>query len=693
MKHGDKYIVASFSGAGLLLVAAVTGFVLSLGHMGRTPVSMGVHQYLVEWCQAGQNLNILSQREAHAAGLLALALVILSGSKAAKRVSKTSCNSAFKTIGKISTLMLGAFCVSSAIWWWYQPLSKTAWAALSFAIVCFSLIRLNALKNIARLPFWWAAILAIAILSEAPGLIVPYDSSWMPANTFVEFQQGYSVVASQCDRIAMGHHIFSMVKPNYGVLLQVLSAVFEKYSGIFTLGQTIQIIRWLQALTLLIGLFVYLWYARMRAFPAFLAFLLILPWLHTNQISLLFPNLSPWRSFSFPLSAIALICCIHVPERNRYACLGLVAGICLTLNLETGIAVFVGLLSYTFYSKHEAGKLLTKEFASRALQLIAGTAAYLLVFYILTSVLLGYSPDLHAYANHLQTLSYMTKTGYSGGFRLIYAPLPIFIFCHYAYILIRSSFSTRPLTERECFRAYIAATALVWSAYYFNRPQTWYLQPQYFFFGILLIDIVRLACSKAWKSHTFENRAIAIMILVSIISPHIVQAFENAWPDYHRMLRQFKRGSPAEPEARLISGIYISKKTADELMRKTRALLDEHKRGKLLYLTGNTVLVPKITKLYLKTDFDDPFMELTYTTDTDRFVKRVKDSAVTSILIDADDSYLAGDRFRLVCWKNLEMRLQPEFQFAQEKDGWRILLRTGAIPKEPNDIGLDEAKK
>jgi hypothetical protein len=103
--------------------------------------------------------------------------------------------------------------------------------------------------------------------------------------------------------------------------------------------------------------------------------------------------------------------------------------------------------------------------------------------------------------------------------------------------------------------------------------------------------------------------------------------------------------------------------------------------------------MPKLTKLYLNARFDDPFMELPYTSDTDRFVNQLKCSPVEEVLIDADDSYLIGDKFRLACWKNIQQKLAPEFVFDGHRSYWKVYTRITKQNRATNKIGVLKAKE
>jgi len=676
------------SGIAALTVLFVTLAVLSLQRLGDTPTSMGVHAYLVEWCQSGRNVNFLCQRDAYVSAIISCVLFIFVGTKFALKFERINTSGSLRIIS--SAVVIG-FCLFNVFWWANQQVSKIGWlvTAIAVCVSCFcnKLIEKRRILSSALL----ILLALIGLLSVLPGLITTYDASWMPPSLFIEFQQGYSVVATQCDRISMGQQIFVDVKPNYGILLQVLSGLWESYGGILSFGQNIQIIRWLQALSVLFLFVTYCWYARCKPVTMGLSFLMVLPWLHTNQISLIFPNLSPWRTFGFPLAFVGMILCGRLNEKLRFYCLGLLAGICISINLESGICILIGFLSHAFFSSHLPGTLFPAAFLRRASQCFFGTLIFLFALHLFVYAAFGYAPNLQAYLQHLQGLQYVAKTGYLGGFKLEYSPLPVLFFCHYCYVLFLASLSTSSLTERECFRAFAATMALVWSAYYFNRPGEWYFQLQFYFYGILLIDVVRLA--QLWRLQWIERRCIALLCLICLIVPQIVLSFQSAQPSFENMLKQWILGKVGRKDAQLISGIFIEPKAALEIRDKAKFLRQESISKEIFYFTGCTVLMPKLTKLYLNARFDDPFMELPYTSDTDRFVNQLKCSPVEEVLIDADDSYLIGDKFRLACWKNIQQKLAPEFVFDGHRSYWKVYTRITKQNRATNKIGVLKAKE
>ncbi len=660
------------SGIGSLIVCAITGAILATNRMGDNPVKMGIHAYLVDWAQSGNNLNCIFQTQAHAAALSVCVFLIFFSTGLAFVISR------FRFppfVGNIATFGVALFCVSGAVWWQSQPLSKLTWLVtaslfLLFATFARQIMRQSLLKKTVLV-----TLALVGLASVLPGLLSHYDASWMPSDQFKEFQEGYSVVSAQGDRIALGHHLFEEVKPNYGILFPVLCGLWERQHGIFSFGDNVQIIRWLQTFFVGIAFILYAWYARNRVVPLAAGFLTVLPWLHTNQISLLYPNLSAWRSFGFPLAFLILMLTTRLPATARSITLGVAAGVCLTLNLETGVAISIGLLSFLYFANHQAGRPLPLIFLIRACQLFGGLILFALVFYVTLFFSLGYWPNLQAYLQHLQALKYIMSTGYSGGYPMTYFPLAVLFFCHYTYILFRLSCSLRKLTERECFKACAATTALVWSAYYFNRPHEWYFQPQFFFYGFVLIDTIRVLQSKAWKPRAFERRAIAILATVCLLIPQVVLAYEKAWPSYKKMLQQIYASKEKQDNKELISGILVPKLTAKELIAKAHFLALENKKKQLLYFTSSTAIISKLSKCYMRANFDNPYQELALVSQTDNLVQSIKDSRVNEILLDNEGDNVGGNSSRVKCWNYLAEKLQPDFLASNNQSGWRILSR------------------
>lgn len=677
-------------GIGAFLVLCITCGILALDLHGPSPTSIGMHRYLVEFVQSGGNTNLVSQRLAHLAALITCAVFILLGSKFTPLLQSLKIPNFYQ---RIACVMLIGYCLSSAAWWSGQPISKLAWLSVVGIICALCFAKQRIWTN--KLLFYsvHGILILLALLAVVPGLLVPYDATWMSPDLFVEFQENYSVVVTQGDRIALGHRIFESVKPTYGMLLQVFCAIWEKQFGIFSFGENIRIIRWMDVFTVAAILFLYVWYARKRPLPVAIAFLMVLPWYHTNQISLVFPNLSPWRSLGFPIALIALIACRRLSAKAQSIWLGLTAGACLWLNTETGTAIFVGLISFLYFFNHQPGKFFSNKFWRDFSLYCAGVVVFSIAFYFFICLNFGYCPSMAAYVDFLQIRQLKTSVGYFGGFKIAYAPLQILFLCHYAYVLFRASVQSSAISRRDCFRACVATTALVWSAYFFNRPHEWYFQPQFMFYGFLLIDTVRLAQSKCWNSKSFEKRSIALLILVALIAPQIVLSFESAYSSYRHICEQVIFGKLANPDARKISGIFVERKAADEVFLKASTIEREERPDRILYLTGSTLLTARLSKLYLRANFDNPYVDLDFEKDTVLFVDKIKHSAVDKIFIDPANSYLNGGQYRIACWSNLKQLLKPEFVLQRNENGWDIFVRERPSKDSNNVFGLDRVMR
>lgn len=669
------------SAYGCALIALAIIGVLSLNHTGPKPSSFGIHNYLIDWVQAGHDLNLAGQRIAHIVALLLCASLVLTASALSSKSVEPHRNS---LVAKIPTAALVCFCGASAWWWFMQPISKPAWivTGLLFLLAIFkarAVFEIPYIKSICTI-----SMAVVTMIAVGPGIAVPYDASWMSPVATVEFQEGYSVVASQGDQIAMGKRIFEEVKPHYGILLPVLCGLFEKANGLFSFGQLVQIVRILQSLNVVLIFAVYSWYARMKALPFILALLMVIPWLHANQISILFPNLSAWRNIGFAVAALALALTAKLQHSHRAFVCGILSALCLSLNQEIGVAISVGFTAFLYFSDHTPGAAVPRRFLRSLGKFALGICTFLITFYCFLTLALGYLPNLQAFIAHLNRTQIVSKSGYLGGFQIEFNPMVSLVFVHYCYVLLRTACSEKTLTFRQCFRAFAATTGLVWFAYYFNRPHEWYFQPQFFLYGFVLIDTVRTAQTSNLKLPHIESKLPAVLLVVCSIIPQVVLAFDEAWVQYRNLIRQVVKGRHVERDAVLVSDLFISSKFAKELKEKANYLKNNCKEKSVLVLTGNTMLIPRLSGCHSKFGLADPFQELFTGKLTDEFVTSVKASDTTEVLIDAEECYLNGGPLRQHCWQNLEQKLRPEFVFEKYESGWKILTRRISRPATPN---------
>lgn len=672
---GNALQVSLLSACGSLLILATILAVLCLDRVGPNPSSFGIHTYLLEWVQAGHDLNLQGQREAHIVALLLCAGLLLTASALAKKRIGLSQN---LTINYFLLALLGCFCMSSAWWWALQPITKAACVAFSLAF----LLSLSKGKNFLCHPIvknLCTILVALAgLFAVVPGLLVPYDASWMSQQAMVEFQEGYSVVSSQCDQIAMGRRIFEEVKPHYGILLPVLCGLYERATVFFSFGQNIQIVRFLTVINVIFIFAVYAWYSRQKALPLAVAFFMVLPWLHANQISILYPNLSSWRNLSFALAAVALALTVKLERHQRPFACGALSGLCLSLNQEIGVAISVGLAAFLYFCDHVPGVALPRCFLKSMAKFVCGISIFLVALYVFLTLTLGYFPNLQALAEHLNRTQLVSKSGYLGGFRIQFQPMVALVFCQYCYVLLRAAFSQQPLTFRQCFRAFAATTGLIWFAYYFNRPHEWYFQPQFFLYGFILMDMVRTAQISPWKLPYLESKIPAALLIACCVIPQVVLAYEEAWTQYRNMIKQVVKGKHVQKDAVLVSDIFIAAEAARELIEKADFLKKVGKTKKVVYLTGSTMLIPRLSGCDSKTNLADPFQELLTGKQTEDFVTSIKKSDTEEVLLDTDDCYLKGDRSRQLCWQNLEQKLKPEFVFENSQAGWKVLMRSNS---------------
>jgi hypothetical protein len=147
-------------------------------------------------------------------------------------------------------------------------------------------------------------------------------------------------------------------------------------------------------------------------------------------------------------------------------------------------------------------------------------------------------------------------------------------------------------------------------------------------------------------------------------------------------MTQVLHRKPIQPDAELISGVLVAKESARAIKEKVNFIASESRKQRLLYFTGSTMFIPRLSKSYVISDVSEPFMELLTEKQSDDLAADIMRSQANEILFDAEDSYLSGDKFRTQCWKYLEGKIAPDFAYDRTADGWAIFKRTKTSSEE-----------
>ncbi len=655
--------LASLICGGVLLTSLILLFVIKSKH---GVLDSGIHPYLLKW--AGDAGNYNGQRSAHRFALIAAACLLLSGPSILRF--------ARPFLSKINWLaprliVPALLCYSGSAVVYYATDS----AAIAFAIgtLCLAVnsVRLSQVCRLRAADYATITIFLVA-MAALPALFTPLDLTRMPVNQIVDVQNHYSTVAMTGDRLAAGQHLFSEVRQHYGVLFQTLSGVLQKSFGSFSFGTYALVIRCLTTVLLAAMAWQYTRFAGRPSAASLAPLLLILPWLHTNQLSEYYPNLSSWRLLGIPLCFGALIYLHRAHGTKRTAALGVLAGILIALNLESGISLTLGILAFIAVNE----KLLSLKSLKAATQHAGwfglGLAIAAISLYLVASAALGYLPDVSQHLqNYKQALSVL-KTGYSS-LPLVYEPAALLIFCHCMYALIKMNLRRdQQWASKDGVRVAAIVTMLVWFSYYANRPSAWTLYSQFIIYGFLLCDMVRTIAIQT-RRHTakLEPALPLILALSFIVVPQIVTASNMAYPAYRDTWERLTHKRP-KLEAFKVNGVMIAPPVAGELIRKAEFIKKQSQRGPVTYLTSNTVLIPKLSGVYSTVHLEDPYQELILDHQTVSFIKDLIKQKPEKIYFDAPGSLTAGDDLRRQCYAGMKARISPVYENVATVSGWEV---------------------
>ena len=313
------------------------------------------------------------------------------------------------------------------------------------------------------------------------------------------------------DQLATGMQL-GRVPLNAGLLSAVLLASAERIMGLFSFGTHIRIVQALQVLFLgLTAAALWNWY-RPRWLPVLLALLLIFPWVEPLHVAVLYPNQSAWRFLGLAAAIFALVALRERPHAHCAAYLGLVAGMALGWNLETGACVTAAFVAFLVLrmSKRSGGL----DLLLAGVLFACGLAAAFLLLAIIVRIGLGYWPDPVAVLESFPLVGQFAG-GY-GGLKLTQIdPLACLIFAHALFVVVYGivQWQQEDLDGRSACRIALATLAVLWSAYYFKGPHFWNVWSLLLLYGFLLGDLLP---PRATSATPYPMRKVLTLSLIHI---------------------------------------------------------------------------------------------------------------------------------------------------------------------------------
>jgi len=251
---------------------------------------------------------------------------------------------------------------------------------------------------------------------------------------------------------------------------------------------------------------------------------------------------------------------------------------------------------------------------------------------------------------------------------------------HTAYAAIKLGGSgPRSLVSRDALRLCISVISLLWFVHYVNEPNTFALRACRVLYGFLLIDLVRtlIVCAKR-RSETSEPLWMLNLILVSVIIPASALSY---LPAMKRVLSTGKSESSQLSPKMLVSGVYLPEAVGNALLQKSE-FIKNAAQAPVLYLTADCSFVPKLSGVVTRAPLGDPFGELVFSKQSERFIKAVCSSGAEKIYVDDPDFITAKGVGRRSCFDYLRVLLAGSYRLSATQSGWQIWIPKA--PAEPN---------
>lgn len=521
-------------------------------------------------------------------------------------------------------------------------------------------------------------LIAIVLISLAcvPAFAIRPDFSDLSPIDLLQSQQHYAVCISFSDQMAAGVKVGKDWLMHYGVLGPTMLAAVQKFSGILSFRNLVNLVEASQILFLvLISLALY--GSCRRAGSIFLlALLTVIPWYHCNQLGILYPNHSGLRLLAV-FAALSVVVWLHRIRPVRLAQLMGVSGCLAALyNFETGITLCVGFLITLGLWRSQFGNSFIKQVCSLLANFSFGAifagATFVLGFYFVSGTLpyLLSPGKLTAYFKAPQII---TIEGMP-------AAIALMMFVHSAYLLLRTArIGSANTTFLQAFKAGIAFILLVWEMYYFNRPYYSNLATCWALYSFLLVDSMRTVSVGLAGRLRFRSSAILCLVsLILIVIPYTIMSYRESWPSYGKIWEQICRTNESRQRAlvqsQMVSGVLMPKEMGQYIVEKSRFLKSLHS-GDCRFLTIYSLLVPKASGVQQAFPYIDPYFGINLERQYSKFLGALVEGKPKLILLDdpASDPVLKNQTWYHHYLNSVLSSVSNLYALKEKKGGWIIL--------------------
>jgi len=554
-----------------------------------------------------------------------------------------------------------------------------------------------------RRPGWQlpSAVLSVLLIAAAwgPALAMRFDLSGFDWGDIEHFMAHWVVVVGPTDRLLHGAPLYEAARPFYGGLTTLLAVGLQRVWGEFSLRDYCVFIAGLQAVGLVLALYVYYRLTGRRWALCLLPLILAGCNHHFSEFWYHYPNHTAWRHIAFPAALSVYVLLRRTGIQGCAFGLGCSSLLALIHNVETGVAITAGNLTYLIFREcaQVTGPSL-RTITMRAMTWIFGGSVGFAGWMLCSRLVLGNFPDLVSMGEAFAVPFRFTSSGLGSLWLGQFQPLALVILAHATFALIYS-WLDRPRRKRwsTALRSSVAATILVWFAYYFYRPRPEYLLGYHLLYGCLLADLLRLLALSRSPRIPSLPKGVAFFIVGMVVVPIVVtQCFEQ-WPSYCAGLTRIMK-PPSKSNATLIAGVTVPAGTrADMLKRKAEFLRGRAADGPVVYLTEDSYLIPKASGVWPALSIACIFYESKTRQRYEAALRGIRTALVTEIYVDEkstvgmpggvpESRWPPYPRYSQEFFRYLRHDLGTDFQLVGIREGWEVWQRKPCLPS--SDPGI-----
>lgn len=536
----------------------------------------------------------------------------------------------------------------------------------------------------------WAACVAFPFYWIGVGLLGPIDLTGFDATGIEELEAHWSLILGSADALAT-RSVDEMLL-GYGNWSTLTTVAISRVTRPFSIGDYLRWIGLMQMAYFAIFLVTWSRYSRGRWVVCGIALVFSAWCFHFSRYPSLFyltPNHSAWRYFFFSVAALTQVVCLRASDSTSAFFIGLISGMSVLHNFETGVAIVVGNLVYLVL--RATSQFAASGFSATRLMarfLVAGGVVSVLVFILFHRIVIGTFPNFVTMLKPILIVGAANRSGLGSGHFLEFDPLILVIFGHCLLVFLDLATRLNSLSPRDAVRGGVAAEILVWFAYFANRPHTEYLMVYCALYGILLIDAWRVLTSSFWAERWLQKTSapfqIAFIALGLIVLPSI---YERG-----RMLelrRGFTFGStqyhsekPLSVDGVLLTGTSHNR----QMIQRAEYLRQNADQDHSLYLTMDSFLMPRLAGYWPRTGVYDTFMGTATKANFDKVISQFSNPAITIVYLDEDSlarKLRGAQDMQRLSWEEASRwlfhrfreSLAEEFDLQSREAGWEVWQR------------------